>query len=188
MKIKLGNNEYNHIYMILIAYWLILLFWQNYGGAFNHSSIDIVIKIILIMSLSIYYFLHSKTVLKINVFSFISFAFCILISFFNDSNATGEIIDYLYPVLFIFISLVLGNRFQIAHNDFLILCRIIIFTNLYMCIYAVLFCREQFISAFSISQAYGNELKSFLYSNHEYGLYLLLSGSYTSCRLLHYST
>ena len=44
-----------------MLYWLVLLVWQNLGagGESNKSSIDVAIKLILIIFLCVYYFMHA---------------------------------------------------------------------------------------------------------------------------------
>ena len=48
----------------------------------------------------------------------------------------------------------------------------IILVALYASFYSLLFRTNHFISAFTISSAYGNELSSFFSSNHEYAMYM----------------
>ena len=95
------------------------------------------------------------------------------------TNELSVIINYAYPLLFVFLTYVVGDRFTINRRELLQICNGVILVVAYMALYAIIFDNDQIVSALSIQSAYGNELRSFFVSSHEYGLYL--AGGIVSC-------
>jgi len=75
--------------------------------------------------------------------------------------------------MFILIVYGCGWKFELRREQLVRLCNLLVIVVAYIAIYALIFCFDQFKNAFTITNAYGNELKSFLLSSHEYGLYLI---------------
>ncbi len=157
---------------IFYAYWVILLIWQNFGGGQLRSGVDVIIKCALLVMLGIYYFSH-MTGIRRDVLALIVIL-CMIYGGIKMSNGMGmsEALYYFFPFLFLLMVYGIGWRFALRKKQLITLCNLIIITVSYIAIYALIFCFDQFIGVFSLSSAYGNELRSFLMSNHEYGLYL----------------
>lgn len=167
------HREEKNIYLVLFLYWLILLIWQNIRSAENRDSIDVVIKAGLILFLTVYYFFCSHSI-KSDVL--IVFLFYLLV--YSFSKLTAETFDmpdamyYYFPLLMYLVTLGLGGNSTISKEELIRLCYMLIVAVLYIVLYAMVFQSETYIQAITTSNAYGNELKSFLASSHEFGYYL----------------
>ena len=79
-------------------------------------------------------------------------------------------------VVFMFVQiivfLIMQRDEEISDNSLDWLGMMIILVGVIMGLYSILFRTQRFVRAFTNAGAYGSECKSFLYSNHEYGLYL----------------
>lgn len=180
MSIENKSKSTSNIHIILFGYWCVLVAWQSVGTSANRSGMDLVIKIGLIAVLALYVFLHSNRYVGINLLYLLVFSGCLCVPLvMKETFSLNILISYVFPCLFLFLTFVLGNRFEINRQQLLTFLHGIILAVAYMAVYAILFCGDQFVRAFSISSAYGNELTSFLISNHEYGLYLI--GGITGC-------
>jgi len=170
MQVKRTTNKVGRV---LLLYWIVLVIWQNISRAEARSSIDLVVKISLIVSLTAYYFLRSKSI-SYNLINIIIFAFFVVLSFWYSGEplSGSALISYLYPVLLAFLAFGIGNSFEINQEEYVFFLNGVIAVVLYSALYAVVFCTDQIIAAMSFTSAYGNELSSFYISNHEYGMYL----------------
>ena len=160
------------LHYFLIAYWLVLLVWQNFGGGENRSGLDLMIKFGLILMLVVYYFTHVTGVRRDILKIILVFAMIYGVIKMSDGIEMSSILYYFFPFLFILLTYGVGSHFDINRKQLVRICNILIIVMTYTVVYALIFCFDQFKNAFSIDNAYGNELTSFLYSNHEYGLYL----------------
>ena len=160
------------LHICLFAYWLVLLIWQNIGGGENRSGVDLIIKCGLMLMLFVYYFNHMtgirRDVLKIILILVMNYGTVKM----SNGIALSEALYYFFPLLFILSIYGVGGHFEITRKQLLTLCNLLIAVVTYTALYALIFCFDQFANAFSVDSAYGNELKSFLFSSHEYGLYL----------------
>lgn len=168
-----------HVFFI---YWLILVVWQNLSRTIALSGTDLIIKIILILMLTLFYFHRARKVSK-NIFAIFLLAISLIISLWHsgDSLSGRTFITYVYPLLLAFLTLGIGNDFQINRREFSFFLNGVILVSLYMAIYSFIFYPNHFKGIFRLTAAYGNELSSFLYSSHEYGMYL--SFAIVSCLL-----
>ena len=168
---KQNNLEKSHI--VLFVYWFALLIWQNVRSVGNRGAVDTMIKAGLILLL-VGYFCFNAQRLQINaLFSTLLLAVLSGATLMSASGVTFSLfLYYLYPVLFCFVIYTVGWNAQINKNQLISMMHWIIIMVAYIVVYALVFCRDQFSSAFSITNAYGNELSSFLVSSHEYGMYL----------------
>lgn len=174
------TNQKNNVHIVFLIYWCVLVVWQNISGSSNRSGMDLLIKLALIITLSLYCFFHTNRYVGRNFLYLVAFAIFLSIPFMSVEQISSNImISYLFPCLFIFLTFVLGDKYEINKRQLITFFNVVIFVVVYMAIYAIIFCSEQFLSAFSLSSAYGHELSSFLPSNHEYGLYLV--GGITGC-------
>lgn len=172
--IKSRNKSFLHI--AIFIYWAVLVVWQNIGEYTARSSIDTIIKMGLLAWLCFWYIITiPKVRFKVRHLKlFLLFVVTQLISFqAESSHGLGIIVAYVFPSLFLFLSIVYGYDYKLNVKQYITFLNCVIAVVAYAAIYALIFKTEQFISAFSISSAYGNELTSFFMSNHEYGMYLI---------------
>ncbi len=160
------------LHYVLFAYWFVLLAWQNIGGGTNRSGVDLIIKCGLILMLVVYYFMHMsgirRDVLKIILILMMIYGGIKM----SNGMALSEALYYFFPLMFILLVFGVGGHFELNRKQLLRLCNMLIIVMTYTAIYAVIFCFDQFKNVFTIDSAYGNGLRSFLFSNHEYGIYL----------------
>lgn len=170
---KKGTGFFKNVSAMFIIYWGILVVWQNISGATTRGTIDVLLKIGLLGYFSVFYLLKAKTFhAKGLVVALL--AMSLLVTFFTESQLQlSTMIAYVYPILVLFLVYGLGDNMQINRSQLVVFCNCVIGITAYAAIYAVLFCWDQFVGAFSLTSAYGNELSSFFVSNHEYGMYLL---------------
>ena len=104
------NNEcsirtqpfHKNVSFMLFIYWAVLVVWQNIGGAEARSSIDIVIKVGLLLYFISFFFLRIKTLSK-NIVYFVLLIFPFLLTFFGEKQINFNIIiSYFFPIVFIF--------------------------------------------------------------------------------------
>lgn len=158
---------------LFAVYWTVLVVWQNFGGTTARTSIDVVIKIALLLYFVFFYMQrYKKMSTKILVVFFIG-VILLFTAVNTETFSLSTLISYVYPILFLAMVYGVGDGFVITKEHLLVFCNWIIFVTLYAALYAIIFCWNQFAGALSLSSAYGNELCSFFASNHEYGLYLL---------------
>ncbi len=176
MPIQTRNHKQQQFFhIVLCAYWIVLLVWQNIRSTENRSGADVLIKMALLLFLVGYYFLKKPFIYRTNsFFLFVAVAVLTVVTFFSDASAMSlsKIISYVFPLLFFFVTILHGDDVTVNKKQFLVFLRIIIVAVLYLAIYAMFFAPDQFRSALSASSAYGHELTSFLVSNMEYGMYL----------------
>ncbi|MBR0206036.1 MAG: O-antigen ligase family protein [Clostridia bacterium] len=174
------ERRQNRIYKALVFYWIVLVVWQNISTTVTRTGLDLVIKVILILWIT-FEFLRVKHTVGKKCIPFVLFAlFMVLAYCLNErTNELSVIINYAYPLLFVFLTYVVGDRFTINRRELLQICNGVILVVAYMALYAIIFDNDQIVSALSIQSAYGNELRSFFVSSHEYGLYL--AGGIVSC-------
>ena len=158
---------------MLFLYWMILVIWQNVNEAGNTlSTFDTALKAGLILYLVVYFLSHANKISQ-KIFVVLAFAAMLIITFFSEQSISlRTVINYAFPVLFAMVVYVFGDDFKINKEHLIAFFNCVIILVSYTAIYALIFCTEQFENAFSITSAYGNELKSFFFSNHEYGMYL----------------
>lgn len=167
------QNNLGKVHIVLFIYWFALLVWQNVRSVGNRGGADTLIKAGLIMFLVVYFCFNTrrlKLYTLIASFALALGAMCTL--FFSSGISFSLLLYYLYPVFLFFIIYAVGWNAEINKKQLISLMHWVIMVVAYIVIYAIVFCRDQFTSAFSISSAYGNELSSFLISSHEYGMYL----------------
>lgn len=170
-KITYNRIQITHVFLF---YWIALVAWQNLGSIALRSGFDLILKVGLILILTAFYFWRARSISK-NIVPILLLAFSMILSLWlsGDAFSGSNLIAYIYPVLLAFLSFGIGDDFRINKREFLGFLNGVILVTLYASIYAVLFRTEQFLTAFSLKFAYGNELTSFFYSSHEYGMYLV---------------
>lgn len=167
-----GKAFRKNVSFMFVVYWAVLVAWQNIGGAQARSSVDIVIKVGLLAYFVCFFLARSRKV-SWKILLVILLALCLLMTAFVEVQFTlGTLINYLYPVAFLAMVYGLGDRFEINREQLISFSNCIIAITLYAAVYAIIFCRDQFLNLSSLKSAYGNEMKSFFYSSHEYAMYL----------------
>lgn len=167
------ENNFGKAHIILFIYWFALLVWQNVRSAGNRGGVDTLIKAGLIMILIFYFCFNTQRLRIYPLLTSLFLALCAAgILFLSSGVSFSLILYYLYPVFLYFIVYTVGWNVQINKKQLISLMNWVVVTVGYIVVYAIVFCRDQFTSAFTISNAYGNELSSFLISSHEYGMYL----------------
>lgn len=158
---------------MFVLYWAILVAWQNISGVEARTGIDSVIKIGLLCYFVRFYTLRMKGISsKISTVFFLS-VILLLTALRTETYSLSIFIAYVYPILFMCMVYGIGDKFVISKTHFISFCNCVIVITFYAAVYAIIFCWNQFQGASSVSQAYGNELRSFFISSHEYGLYLV---------------
>jgi len=157
---------------LLVFYWAVLVAWQNISSAEARSSVDVVIKVGLLAYFSWFYLRRGRLVSGKILWVLLLAVFLLVTAFSETEFPLSNVIAYGYPVIFLTMVYGLGDRYEITRKQLLGFCNWVIGIVLYACIYAFIFCQDQFIGILAVSQAYGNELTSFFLSSHEYGMYL----------------
>lgn len=161
-------------YIILFLYWFILVVWQNIAHSTARSSLDSVIKILLLVMLTVYFVFRHHTISQRNFLTLLFLSTAMVFTFINDTGVLGfsTVISYLFPLLFIFLTYCMGNDEIISESDYFKYLDLIVCVVLYMALYSFIFETDKFTNWQLITTAYSNELSSFLVSNLEYGMYL----------------
>lgn len=172
LKIKLHPNNPQKIGTVFFLYWAILVLWQNINPGQTGTTADTLLKMILLLSMTLYFCTHKKgnfTQLPV----FLVFTVSILCSFLMETAFSLRLLlHYFFPLLFAFLVLIVGGNTEMNRKQLLGFLHGVIFVVLYAALYAVIVMPHKFLSAFQVSGAYGNELSSFFNSSHEYALYL----------------
>ena len=166
------SSSYKSISYVLFIYWVVLVLWQNISGLDAKSTGDLIVKAGLFSYLFISYVLRSNFKLR-NPVPLLLFLLTQMVSLYGESGITVSIIvSYSFTIIAVFCVYGLGYSFEISRKDYIWFLNSIIIVSLYCALYAFVFCSAQFANAFTITNAYGNELSSFFTSSHEYGLYM----------------
>jgi len=175
------TSSKNRLEVKLYIYWILLMAWQTFRPTSNRSSVDIIVKLALILFLVFSTFKIRLYYSKKNLLVFSLFALYMLFLFFvkEDDYNISLIITYFFPVLFSFLFFVHAAKYKITKKDCYHFFNLIIFADLILVGYSLIFQFNHFKNALKFTRAYGNELSSFLISNHEYALYLLIG--FQSC-------
>ena len=163
----------DHLYLALFLYWLILLIWQNIRTAANRDGMDMVIKASLIVLLALYFLYNSQSVNR-----YVMIVFLLFVSIYAVTKLTAEEFSfddamfYFFPLLMFLLTLGMGGKCTVTKKQLTQLCYMLTFAVMYIVAYALIFQPEKYLEAITVTNAYGNELTSFLTSNHEFGYYL----------------
>ena len=157
---------------MLVFYWSVLVAWQNISGAEARSSIDLVLKMGLLLYFSWFYLKRARRVSAKILWVLLLAVSLIVTACMEPEFPLSNVIAYGYPIVFLIMAYGLGDQLEITRRQLLSFCNWIIAIVLYAAFYALIFCRAQFAGMFLVNKAYGNELMSFFLSSHEYGMYL----------------
>lgn len=162
------------IHKALFTYWIVMVIWQNIQTYSARSSIDIAIKVVLIIFLGTQFFKYSGKRTIGNFSVLIVLILCMLGTAISDWSFTASgLVSYTFPIMLFFLTFCVGNRMKISEKEYLKYLEWIIYAVLYMALYSFVFRTEYFLGASSITSAYGTSLSSFFVSNHEYAMYLV---------------
>ena len=169
-------EQKKHIHIALFLYWAALVVLQNIGAYTARTTIDIVLKMFLLLWI-VGWYLYSFQNARMRpgrLFLFSLFAIFQFFSFCSEETlGVNLIVSYVFPLLFLFLTFVYGYNCTIDKKQYVTFLNCVIAVVAYAAIYAIVFKSDQFLSAFTITSAYGNELSSFFVSSHEYAMYLL---------------
>lgn len=172
VKYFLGRDFRKNVSFMFVVYWAVMVAWQNISRAQPRSSVDMMIKIGVLAYFVCFFLRHSRKVSR-KILWVLLLTLCLLMTAFVEAQFTlGTLISYFYPIIFLAMAYGLGDRFEINREQLISFCNCVIAITLYAAIYALIFCGDQFANLSSLRSAYGNELKSFFLSSHEYALYL----------------
>ena len=170
---KSKDSFIKNVSFMFVVYWGILVLWQNVSGAELRGTADLFIKIGLLIYFVGFYLLRAR-MLNSKVFYVLLLGMALLITATTETQfPLSNVIAYVYPILILLMVYGLGDGLQIKRTHLLAFCNCVICITVYAVVYAVLFCPEQFTDAVSAQYAYGNEMRSFFISSHEYGMYLV---------------
>ena len=166
---KLTDN----VSIVFLFYWVVLVAWQNINPEAIGTMTDTLVKFVLLGIMVLYFATHRCENLRGIVF-FGIFILNMLISFIpEDSFAVRSLLNYFFPVLFVFLTIILGGKHEINKSQLKVFLNGVVAVSLYTALYTVIFMQSDIIKALNAGNAYGNELSSFFVSNHEYALYMM---------------
>lgn len=159
--------------MTFLFYWVVLVAWQNINPDATGTTADTFVKIGLLGIMVLYFLFHKKESLS-GFVPFCIFTLSMLISFIPENSfAIRSLLNYFFPVLFVFLTLLLGGKHEINKSQLKMFLNGVVAVSLYTALFTMLFMRSDISRALNAGNAYGNELSSFFISNHEYALYMM---------------
>lgn len=163
----------------MFIYWISIIIWQTIRPVANRSLIDTVMKIVLFLPVLVYGWKHNEMSKNTDTFPlFVIFLITQLLTFILDSGELkfSSFITMVFMLMEVVIFLIFLFREtckEIAIEKF---CFGLIVVAIIMSLYNIVFDFSKFSYVFSGGAgSYGHECTSFLYSNHEFGLYLSVS-------------
>lgn len=173
--IMLRKNSNNYL-KTLFVYWVILFAWQNLASNQGESLLDLVVKIGLLgyfVLSSVKYGGRRQVFNASAVLAWLGLASCFIFNFFNSKSVEFfDIKTCLFTLISVYIFVIYMGKTIVSANDVLEFCNYIIGVDLFLVIYCVLFCPTFYVQVFSINSAYGNELRAFMSSSHEFAMYM----------------
>ncbi len=158
---------------IMLYYWILVILWQTFRFVENRSLMDSLVKIslfgiVLLHSLYNRDTRHSEKITALLVL----FSLTQFITIIRDTLSIGSVITIVFMFMQIIVFLIMQRDEEISEDSLDWLGMMIILVGVIMGLYSIFFKTQRFVRAFTSAGSYGSECKSFLYSNHEYGLYL----------------
>lgn len=171
----MGVNVKHGIAKVLFQYWLFVILWQTFRPVENRSLLDTAVKIFLFGTVLLHGFYNRNTGganKTAAVFALFIASQVITISQDKISFSASSLITIAFMLLQISVFLIMQHDEEISLSSLEWLGEMIVLTAAVMGGYSILFKTARFVRAFTSPGAYGSECRSFLYSNHEYALYL----------------
>lgn len=185
----MGYYRKSNIIMTMFWYWIIIIVWQYVRPVANRSLIDTAVKMGMFAVILLYAMRNGRGIrLYGNTGSCILLFFItqiFTVAFDSGDVSTGNIITIVFMFIEIMVFLVMLDHEVITEEELTKFCRYLLFIALVMCIYNMTYHSGRFLATFTSGSAYGRECKSFLYSNHEFGIYLaaaIISSSWLTIR------
>jgi hypothetical protein len=147
------------------------------------GTLDTILKTTILGTLCFYIFFKAyRERIKININSFfIWFLYIIsqLVTLIININETPPsmssiISKILYPAISIFVFIILLKKEKLEKKDLVNFLNLFVGAIVFMCIYNLYTNWFAMRNIFAVSSAYGNEMRSFLDSNHVFGFYIFI--------------
>ncbi len=174
--IQATESKTKNILKVMFIYWISIILWQTVRPVANRSLVDTLVKITLLFPTILYSLRHNK-LSQGGMMLFYSLVFvltqCITLLFDTGSFGLSQVITVVFMVMQIVIFLILLYREPCKARMVERFCAWLVTVAAIMSVYNVIFNFRSFSHTFSGGGgSYGYECASFLYSNHEFGLYL----------------
>ena len=112
-----SNRNDANIDLVFLLYWGVLVFWQNINKGSTGTLADTLLKTVLISVLAVYYLMHTHSFSLCQLAFSLLFAVNMTVSFMMEETASLRmILNYFFPVLFVFLSLVAGGGLQLSRR------------------------------------------------------------------------
>ena len=158
---------------VMFAYWIAVILWQTFRPVANRSIADSLVKVSLFGVVLLHAIYNSDTRhSELVTAAFLVFTLTQFITVIRDSFSTGSLVTVGFMFAQIIAFLIMQRNEEISDDSLEWLAKLIILISVIMGLYSILFKTGRFIRSFTKVGFYGSECKSFLYSNHEYALYL----------------
>lgn len=168
------RKKKKNITYIMFIYWILVILWQTVRPVANRSVIDTLMKIALFSVVAFYGLRHKNGKNTGNIIVVLTlFIMTQVATIMLDTLTMGTVITCVFMFAQILIFLIWMRNETVSYDDIIFFGRSIIRSAMIMALYSVIFETGRFMRLFGGGGAYGNECKSFLYSNHEYALYLM---------------
>jgi len=177
--LKASKKKEKNIISVMFVYWISIIIWQTIRPVGNRSLIDTAMKIALFFPLLSYGWKHEKMTQNTVTFSyFLVFFITQMITLITDSGEVGlsQLITIVFMMMEVVIFLIFLFRETCRLSMIEKFCSSLVIVAIVMSFYNMIFNFDTFIYTFSGGGgSYGHECASFLYSNHEFALYLSVS-------------
>lgn len=168
------NKRINYgIAKVMLGYWIMVILWQTFRPVANRSLVDALVKVAL-FGIVLFYGINHRKKLHVSYISvpFHFFLITQIITLIGDSVTVGVAITCAFMIVQIVVYLIWLQNEEISIKGLEWFAKSVIIIAVAMGLYSVIFESDRFINAYTSVGAYGSECNSFLYSNHEYALYL----------------
>ncbi len=170
----------------MFLYWISVIAWQTIRPVANRSLVDMAVKFGLFALICLYGWRYHNArgmgyVQLLTIFFLLSQS----VTYLSDSITLTTVITAVYMFAQILVFLILLGNEKITGKDLSEFSMYMIIASMVMCVYNLTFNIDQFLKLFTSSAGYGSECSSFLYSNHEFAVYLSVSIIFIMWRLMH---
>lgn len=176
MENSINYVKKSSIWKVLFLYWFVLVVWQNIQDYQKMSSLDVAIKVILLIFLCFSFFkepcIRRNKNLGLFLLFILSSILCALVNI-GDDITLRTTISFLFPIIIVYLVYIVGDSIEISTYDYSKYLDLVIAVVVYMVAYSFIFKSATIMNAINATSAYMDALSSFLVSNHEYGMYLL---------------
>ncbi len=159
---------------MMYNYWIVIILWQTFRPVANRSLVDVLVKIVCFAALCIYGY-NRKNFKNTKSVAICSILFLVtqVVTYATDSINSSTVITGVFMFAQILVFLIFLRSATISGEEIAEFGNWTIIWAMIMCVYNVVFNASRFVKLFSASAgAYGSECKSFLYSNHEFSIYI----------------